>query len=178
MNESSQTQYHLLGWSLGGKIALKIASLLEAAKPNAAVKVYLLDTMLYDSYMLGACDPSMHDEQKNEYRRHALTQGIDPQFAQKVINNMDVENKLAKQTLTNPLEKASVILFKALKKDPRFTLHEYPHEYALNLPSNNIDTIVKNLSCIQVPDAHHGDILTHDILLSTLYNFALSSPSP
>ncbi len=51
MAKTSQTSYHLLGWSLGGTIALEIASLLEQRNPKTAVKLYILDTVLYESHI-------------------------------------------------------------------------------------------------------------------------------
>ena len=47
MKESSQKDYILLGWSLGGMIALEIASQLEARKISN-IKVFLLDTVIID----------------------------------------------------------------------------------------------------------------------------------
>ena len=47
MQKTKQKQYCLFGWSLGGKIALEIALVLEQ-RGNKSVKVLLLDTILFD----------------------------------------------------------------------------------------------------------------------------------
>ena len=50
MVKTKQSEFHILGWSLGGHIALKIAELLEKRNFDH-INIYLLDTVLPDSFL-------------------------------------------------------------------------------------------------------------------------------
>ena len=176
MIRTKQKVYHLLGWSLGGQISLEIAIILEQ-KGYTNIKVYLLDTILKDSYLLSLIKDIDIEKFKNDYRNHIAKLGYDKSYINKLILNMDTENKLSSQSLSSYLNNTKILLFKAMREDTRFEMdtHEKYFKHLSTLKYNNIDKIVShksNIKLIEVNNAHHGNILDEqDLLVSKIKLF-------
>jgi hypothetical protein len=107
---------------------------------------------------------------KNDYRNFAKLQGYEASYIEKVISNMEIENKIGEEKISSMLANTQIILFKAMIKEAVIKTDAYIKylEYLSSLKYNNIDTIVKNKSdikLIKVNNAHHGNILEQEELL-------------
>ncbi|WP_375331669.1 non-ribosomal peptide synthase/polyketide synthase [Candidatus Tisiphia endosymbiont of Temnostethus pusillus] len=181
MLKTQQKTFHLLGWSLGGKISLEIASILEQRGMSNS-RVYLLDTMLNDDYLLSLTTQMNIEKLKSEYENYMLSQGYDKVYIEKTVSNMEIEMKLGMQKISSTLIDTRILLFKAMLKDTRLQVDdvsENSKEYSLTLEYNNIDTIVEkksNIKLIKINNAHHGNILNQKEFLAfeiSKYNLVL-----
>lgn len=163
MKESNQNTYHLLGWSIGGQIALEIASILEQ-RGQSNIKVYLLDAVVYDENLHSEIDKDVNSA-KAQFKQDALAAGFDPLYIEKSLINIDVETRLSKQKLPARLSKTKSILFKAMLGDAKYKTNEYHQVDRYFINKNDI-----NLSPVHT--AHHGNILEkEDILIKEIKNF-------
>ena len=154
------TGYNLLGWSLGGQIALEIAAILEQ-RGYKNINVILLDTFINDAQMLkygSAIEPN-----KELIRLELLRSGYLESYANKVVYNIHYEDKLFIQPISKKLNQTNILLFKALEENKQeFT--KWPEKlmkYILSLKYNNVDTVVGNIANIRKVDleTNHWDIL-------------------
>jgi hypothetical protein len=159
MLNSGQVTYNLLGWSLGGKIALEIACALEKRGENT-INVYLLDTLLNDDYLLNLLHYMDIEVLKKDYGNDAKLRGYEDSYIHKVMQNMNVENELIKQRLSSFLTKTNVCLFKAMlnKQDMDTGMFKQFFEHSSSLKYNNIEKFVikSNIELIKVNAAHIG----------------------
>jgi amino acid adenylation domain-containing protein/non-ribosomal peptide synthase protein (TIGR01720 family) len=169
MENSGQDTYHLLGWSLGGLISLEMAYILEE-RGDTKIRLYLLDSVLSDKSLDYFKNTLNFEDLKTEYRKYATFLGHDKSYIEKVILNMDVDEKLSKQTVSSPLVNTEALLFKAMLEDTRLKTNfsKKSFEYLSTLKYNNIDKTLKdsNIKLIKVENAHHGDILEQVELLT------------
>ncbi|MNH77752.1 Linear gramicidin synthase subunit D [compost metagenome] len=125
----------LLGWSLGGKIALEIAAYLEA-RGVKAITVYLLDTWLLseDHYQRNESsfnlDSMMERLQIPHYLRHNVESVV---VSDKVLNI---------QPLSAVLKHTQIVLFKAME--------EIGYEEYQQYRFNNVDAGVENIAQLQL----------------------------
>ena len=170
MKQTGQEVYHLLGWSLGGQISLKIAHILEQ-KNIRMINLYLLDTVLIDKYLLSLSANVNIKEEENKFREYMITEGYDKAYVEKAVSIIEIEGKFSQQRLVSPLSNAQILLFKAILEDTRFAASiaaKQSEEHILQLKYNNIETVVKNkknLKVINVKNAHHGNILQQEELI-------------
>jgi len=170
ISSNNQDEYHLLGWSLGGQISLEIAVLLEEMSAQK-IKVYLLDTILYDDTLLSFFNSTDDEKQKKEYEVYALSKGYEPSYIQKVVATIALENKFFREKPSYVLQKTDIVLFKAIEQDIRFNDDDSKvfHEYTSTLSHNNVDRVVANTSqitLIPLNGTHHGNILEQEKLIS------------
>ncbi|WHA05746.1 thioesterase domain-containing protein (plasmid) [Candidatus Bandiella numerosa] len=164
MTNTKQEIYNLFGWSLGGQLALEIASILERRNIRA-INVYLLDTALSDEFLFSKVSSINIEEEKKKFRDHMISEGHDVFYIEKAVSVLELEGKFGQQRATYSLQDTKVILFKAMCEDTRFTLNQdakKTEQHILKLKYNNIDTVVRgasSLNVINVSDAHHGNIL-------------------
>ncbi|MED7789603.1 amino acid adenylation domain-containing protein [Francisella sp. 19X1-34] len=148
---------HLLGWSLGGRIALEMASILES-KGYDNIKVTLLDSVIPDSQIAeyGSCINL--DDYKNKIKKNMLDK-YDEIYVNKVINAINVEKELSMTNVSNKLLKSRVTLLKATIPDTSIeNISNELNSYILTLKDNNISKAVNSLAIKEV-DAHHGNII-------------------
>ncbi len=163
----------LLGWSLGGLIALEIAGLLEQ-QGYLKIKVYLLDTTIDDDQLKEICSKLSHETMKQKLQAHLLNHEYESGYIQKLVDNYDTENSIhATGYSGNTLYNTQVILFKAMKKDMQIEpmISDLFHRYMIKLPYNNIETAVHHLSQIHLINLHdvsHADIVEHSEIVKVL----------
>ncbi|RNA62608.1 amino acid adenylation domain-containing protein [Chryseobacterium nematophagum] len=154
--ESQQEEYILLGWSLGGQIALEIAAELES-RGNKKIMVYLLDTILQ------ALDPELmkldffySDKDLSE----KLQIPINSNDFVHIKNVLRAEAMLSKQNISNKLRFTKTILLKAMIKGDKES-QLITTEYIQELNYNNVDRILENLEQLMVYPVNesHKDIL-------------------
>jgi len=135
---------YLLGWSLGGLIALEIAAQLEA-KGIKNISLWLLDSFY------------QHSVQKSLSRSELLSAiGITGEMAQRAISIESAEDKLASSSISCKLMSTKVTLFKALKIHPKFKGETMLP--LINSPDNGLTKICSNLVVIKL-DCNHYDII-------------------
>jgi len=169
MYQTKQQHYHLFGWSLGAKISLEIAYILER-RNNVNISLYLLDPIINDDYLMSLNEELDNPEKvKKEYLKFAMDRGYDDYHTQRVLFNMHAEHELGNTQITGTLNKTKVLLFKAMQLDEMLTLHTKKiYKYLVNLKYNNVDKIIinkSNLQLIEIENAHHGNILQEETLL-------------
>jgi natural product biosynthesis luciferase-like monooxygenase protein/amino acid adenylation domain-containing protein/non-ribosomal peptide synthase protein (TIGR01720 family) len=159
--KNTNTEIVLLGWSLGGLIALEIASILEK-HGHTNIKVCLLDTFIWDE-KLKKIDNDYDEQLKKNLPNH-LSGMYENCHVQKILANHDVESNIVKETITDKLKHTKIILYKAMKKDTRIKIeaNDLSYKHTKILKYNNVDTIVcdsAQLKLITVENAHHGNII-------------------
>jgi pimeloyl-ACP methyl ester carboxylesterase len=169
-------EYHLLGWSLGGLIAIEIANILEK-RGVQNIRLYILDTFIYDDYLSSKL-LNISSEEKEKTRASFLEvmqkEGYDSIYINKVIANLDTEDKLMSEHMPYLLNNSKILLFKAMLRDPRLGKDGYDSifEYTKTLKYNNIDRVIKNtknIRLINIENVHHRDLLTaEDILVKEM----------
>ncbi len=170
MNNTNQSEYHILGWSLGGQIGLEIAKILEN-RGNTKIKLYLLDVILDDNYLLSLRTNLDLESLKADYLEYAEMQGYDSSYTEKIIINMDAETALIrKQVEYLSLFNTDILLFKAMLSDIDSKIEEFKkiYEYSITLEYNNINRIVSDESkirLVKLVDFSHNTILKAENLM-------------
>ncbi|AVC44606.1 hypothetical protein B4919_07355 [Francisella tularensis subsp. novicida] len=149
---------NLLGWSLGGQIALEMASILES-KGYDNIRVILLDTILIDKQIKQYKSSINIDSFKNQ-RKKILLEEYDHNYVNRILEASDVENELYNEPISNKLLKSKIVLLKAKMPDVRFDndILKKLNNYILLLKDNNISKIADN-QIIKNIEAHHGNII-------------------
>ena len=163
--ETDREAIHLLGWSLGGQIALEIAYQLEQ-KGKKNIQLYVLDTILNDEYLetLGSYEDL--EKRKELFANYAKGLGYNQEYVDKVRANIHMESILGMQKISGNLDAARIVLFKAMMEDKTLSEvmsrhHEINH-YVEQLKFNNIDKVIVHpdkLVLYEVPNTDHGSIL-------------------
>ncbi|CAA7388346.1 Gramicidin S synthase 2 [Chryseobacterium fistulae] len=157
--ESQQEEYILLGWSLGGQIALEIASELEN-RGCKNIRVYLLDTILKhsDSELMKLNMISFSDEAISQ--RFQIP--VDSDYFIQAKNLLMTELLIDEQNISTQLKYTKTILLKAMLKGnlENQLLAEYLHQ----LVYNNMDKILEDLNLLKVYpiNASHQTILKEE----------------
>ena len=100
----------LLGWSLGGQIALEMAAALEM-RGFKNLTVFLLDTYLNNEKLDAQNNNDLFDDEKS-----ALLRKYNSEYVEKVISAISAERELSKSPISCYLERTKVILFRATQK--------------------------------------------------------------
>ncbi|WP_347217489.1 amino acid adenylation domain-containing protein [Chryseobacterium sp.] len=142
--QAKQEEYILLGWSMGGNIALEIASELEK-RGHQKIKVYLLDTIVYasDQALLDFLSFPTDDELSE---RLNVPVGDSHFIATK--NFMSAEFTLVKEPVSNTLNSTEVVLMKAMHSGEAF--NESFNTHIQNSMYNNVDSILENRDLLSV----------------------------
>ncbi|WP_208612614.1 non-ribosomal peptide synthetase [Xenorhabdus vietnamensis] len=145
---------NLLGWSMGGYIALEIAYLLEARGIND-INVYLLDT--YDNSL----DNKTYRLDDATICTNLKEMGFDNCYIDNVIKALPFEDSINNSPLSGCLNKSNVILFKASDKSQYFPENEDSGIITLfNMSDNNISRNIKSdLRTITVKGKNHHNII-------------------
>jgi pimeloyl-ACP methyl ester carboxylesterase len=163
MQETNQTDYILLGWSLGGQIAVEIALQLEDKGFNK-VKLYLLDTIIPDAYITKLRRAFKDDWIEKDIRKRS--QKYEADYVEKLVANIKIEKLICEEHPYKRLDSTKVILFKAMELDHSLDIQLYRDflAYNVSLTDNNISKVCAtkelitqiNLNCT------HMNILNHE----------------
>lgn len=172
ISQDGGTIYHLLGWSLGGQIALEIACILER-KGSDKINVYLLDTILTDEYLESLGSDQDLEKRQNRFINFLSNEGCSAEYIQQMLPNISIEMLLGQQKLSNKLVHTKVLLFKAMFSDQTIfdimTNAQEISNYLANLEYNNIDKILDDkakLTLIKIENVDHSNILNNTDLLA------------
>jgi pimeloyl-ACP methyl ester carboxylesterase len=172
MTKTNQGTFHLLGWSLGGQIALEIASILEQ-RGYRNIKLYLLDVILPDNYICALLDEDMKLQDIDDMIRDGMIKSrYETSYIDKVISTAVLECKLSTQSISSIVKHADILLFKAMLKEISLKTHNNAkiEDYLLTLECNNIDKAVHStnqIKVIKMLNIHHGNILTKDEFIAS-----------
>lgn len=176
MNNKLESEYHLLGWSFGGHLALEIAGLLEK-KGASNINVYLLDTIIFSDEISKKLITQVDiPNLVSQYRKKAKNEGYDQSYIDKVAKNLYVESQLVTQDVSFVLQKTKVILFKAMQEDDRFTdVNGFTKasQHITKLPYSNVNRYVpeKAIQLVEMMNASHGTVLAHADFILKQINF-------
>ena len=160
MKKSNQNHFYLLGWSLGGQIALEIASILET-KGYKNITLYLLDTHIQDKNMKNIAENEL---EYLKLREEMIKRGYDKTYVDKVIANIPTESKLSFQPISAKLKYTNILLFKAILEDPTMM----GANIRVKSKYNNIDKVISYSTQLKVTNminSHHGNLLNEEELL-------------
>lgn len=131
----------ILGWSLGGLIALEIAARLEA-RGIPDISLFLLDSFYQQT------------AEKNELATLLPALGITGEAAERALAVADVEDRLSQAKLSHKLQTTRITLFKAMQANP--DLPENVTQPMIAVPDNGLKTICEHLEVIPLPCHHHN----------------------
>ena len=166
MERTGQKCFYLLGWSLGGKIALEIASILER-KVCKNIIIYLLDTYI-KSTNKGIENIEANKLEDLKLREEMIKQGYDKSYIDKVMVNIPTGRKLSFEPISSKLKYTNILLFKAAIEDGMTEIFDKRKAKILNSKYNNIDEVIYSLAQLRVTkmlNSHHGNILNEEGLL-------------
>ena len=157
----------LLGWSLGGKIALEMACHLEQQGIKDIV-VYLLDTTIMDETLT-----NILNKKDLSFRKQALNELLDnlnvgEDYKQRILANRSIEEKLNNGVLTGKLIYSRCVLFKAMLSGKDEIADFF--QYKLSLPYNNVDKYVsiENIEVIEMQVSHQDIIKKEDEIVDVI----------
>ncbi|WP_237386368.1 non-ribosomal peptide synthetase [Xenorhabdus sp. Sc-CR9] len=144
----AQGPVHILGWSMGGLIALEIAAQLEA-KGITDIHLYLLDSFYQVSLS------SMHPS----WRQILLQElGLEGDAAARALEAGPADDAICQNKISQPLQHSRVTLFKATRL-PKFhselTKEELAPTEAMYASDNHIGQTCQHLSVIPLLCDHH-----------------------
>jgi amino acid adenylation domain-containing protein len=160
--------YILLGWSLGGLLALEIAAILER-RGVKDIRLFLLDTIITDERLNGLSAGLQQEELK-----HVVTQiGNIFEHPEQSDRYLKAQIELSKQKASQRLRRAKVVLFKAMRPDGIFKSEcaMLSKEHILNLKANNVEQCLKypekQLRVLTLENADHYNLLKEEDILAS-----------
>lgn len=144
---------HILGWSLGGLIALEIAARLEQ-RGITSVSLYLLDTF-YQQTTAGVSLAEL-----------LPVLGITGAAAERAQRIAEVEDKLSSGQLSLKLQSTRVTLFKAMQKNPQ--LSDSVIEPFVAVPDNGLGAACSQLAVIPLACHHHNILDCEEEIISAM----------
>ncbi|RUR17675.1 amino acid adenylation domain-containing protein [Legionella sp. km535] len=156
-------QWNLLGWSLGGQIAMEMAVILEK-KGYTNINVFLLDTILNDHHLLKLRQELNIKPLIKEHQITSIANGYHEDYVKLLTTTLKAEHKLICQNISGLLSQTKVYLFKAELSEETKDNEEQKDlfRYMTNLPQNNIELFIKNRQLLNVfsfKDINHNNIL-------------------
>ncbi|KZN49805.1 non-ribosomal peptide synthetase [Pseudoalteromonas luteoviolacea] len=150
----------LLGWSLGGNIALEMAGLFEK-NHSADIKVLLLDTII-KSGKLKTLTQEFESENEQLFVTRMRELGHETSSIEAMIKARKAEGRLDLCPLSQPLKTTQVHLFKAGQYEAQVS-DALTREWSQTLDviaDNNVEAFIGGkVDCTLLKQRNHGDIL-------------------
>ncbi len=165
-NEDEQSPYILLGWSLGGQIALEIATILEQ-RGVKNISVFLLDSVLNDDRL----DELRTEPTNEELALIAEKAGNIGVHTGHYKDYFMAQTQLVRSPISKKLIYTQAVLFKAMLSDDisKNKNSELTNEYIQTLEFNHINYTLTNpqeqLEVVKMNNVHHFSILKEENLL-------------
>ncbi len=158
---SNKDNYYLLGWSLGGQIALEMAAILES-RGITKITVFLLDSFLPDKKQPVLVDKQIIASILSDTKQQLEQLEYDKTYITRILSAMRAEILLLTMKLSRDLHHTKVILFKAMQID-RKASNAYANFDKLNesiflSKDNNINQYCENVQIIFLK-CNHSNIL-------------------
>jgi thioesterase domain-containing protein/acyl carrier protein len=155
----------LLGWSLGGTIAMEVAAQLEA-RGHRNVHLYLLDTVVDDATLAAIkADPGYVAGLEEDYRTFLQSQDYPAAHIERSLPNIGLAVRFEATPLSRQLHHAGVLLLKAMTVDAELADSRLQRlfQHATALAASNVDTLLADpaaqLTVVNLDGCHHNDIL-------------------
>ncbi|WP_169928406.1 non-ribosomal peptide synthetase, partial [Xenorhabdus hominickii] len=166
----------ILGWSLGGQIAMEIAFQLEQIGAKD-IQLFLLDTVIYTEQL-----KDIRKQLDMEYVLKEMTvklqeMGSDDIYINKVLDALPFEHQVINCNLSGKLVRTKVTLFKAgkMNSDYKGDIGLTINQLIAKMPENNISAWAVNAPVIKlIHDRSHGDIIESITTISTEISDGLS----
>jgi len=152
-------QISICAWSIGGKVALEMAYLLEK-DGYKNIKILMLDTILVDENIKFMLNKLILNQEYNQQLKEIMYKNYNKEYADKVLSATEAEQNLSFSPLSGKLEYSNITLLKAMQADTIVGNEEYKKlsEYSISLESNNINHYSDNLTIHEL-DCNHTNIL-------------------
>jgi amino acid adenylation domain-containing protein len=150
---------NLFGWSLGGRISLEIAAILEL-KGYTTINVILLDSQVPDETIRDISKTEDLEAYARAYGDYLLLNEIKKEHVEKVVAALKYDFELFYCQTNYRLKHTNVVLFRAIQEDTsvKNEYSELKYKHYMTLPSNNVNLLADKVSVIDI-DCHHGNIL-------------------
>jgi amino acid adenylation domain-containing protein len=166
--ETGSESYVILGWSLGGLVALEIAAILES-RGLKDIRLFLLDTIISDE-RLHTLSTDLTEEEL-AYVRNQI--GNVFEHTEQCNRYLAAQIDLSRQQVSRRLRCTKVILFKAMLPDSIFKSESalLNKAHTLSLEANNVEHCLETpddlLQVVKLEKADHYNLLKEeDIILS------------
>jgi amino acid adenylation domain-containing protein len=153
MKLSPDRPVRLLGWSLGGLIALEMAAQLEN-RGFRDIQVFLLDTFYQTAFQIRS-EPGL-------LAAMLVMLGIEGEAADRALRAEPTELSLNKETLSAPLLHARITLFKATEDVNLNMTEQGDGQELLAIADNGLSSICRHLQIQSLACNHHSIIFSHD----------------
>ncbi|WEF32911.1 non-ribosomal peptide synthetase/type I polyketide synthase [Pseudoduganella chitinolytica] len=169
----------LLGWSLGGTIAMEVAAQLEE-RGHRNIQLYLLDTVVDDATLAAIKgDPGYVSGLEEDYRTFLQSQDYPAAHIERSLPTIGLAVRFEATPLSRKLRHADVLLLKAMTVDAELADSRLKRlfEHATALAASNVDTLLATpqtqLQVVNLDACHHNDILDdyraiHQLLLQSI----------
>jgi thioesterase domain-containing protein/acyl carrier protein len=154
----------LLGWSLGGTIAMEVAAQLEQ-RGHRNIQLYLLDTVVDDATLSHIkSNPAYVAGLEEDYLTFLESQQYPAAHIQRSLPNIALAVKFEATKLSRVLQHAEVLLLKAMTVDAELADANLRclFEHATRIAASNVDTLLRapeaQLQVININTCHHNDI--------------------
>ncbi|WP_426480020.1 amino acid adenylation domain-containing protein [Chryseobacterium sp. CBSDS_008] len=158
---NGQKEYILIGWCLGGQIALEIASILES-RGHKDITVLMLDTILRaeDAELMSLSSTPSDEEISEEFQAPVDSETF---FAAKKF--LLAEHCIVGQKISARLKFTKMILLKAMVKGEKQDQQIFDHIYRLAF--NNVDKIIErpDLLMLHPVEASHQEIIKEEEII-------------
>lgn len=151
-NFQPEDKINLCGWSLGGQIALEMASVLEQ-RGFKQINVVLLDTYITDDQLIEFTE---EQDRINDYS-DSNSSVLAPVKTKSAIQR--IEERLAVQQISMPLTFTNVVLFKATDFPTHFEQNA-TFLHVKSLTDNNIGKVTEKLEIINI-HCRHDEVISH-----------------
>uniref|UniRef100_UPI00262D8DD0 non-ribosomal peptide synthetase n=1 Tax=uncultured Shewanella sp. TaxID=173975 RepID=UPI00262D8DD0 len=153
---------NILGWSLGGNIALEIAYQLEL-RGYTDVQIYLLDTVIHTEETQAVLDKIEDDVYLQMMQRDIIDKNASQEHTERVLSAVPFENDIHQESLTGLLNHTKVTLFKAeelMNINEQYQELTELNELINQLDDNNIQAVINSpLKIVSIEDKHHTNII-------------------
>ena len=170
----------LVGWSMGGQIAIEIARLLEEAGWTQ-VKLIFLDTIIPTAVRNNEAMMEEWNEFIAYMEEYLLAEGHRYDYVRNIVKNMPLDYQLSKQTPVESLTMTEGTLFRAtlLQLEParmkyKKLWEKHTQEYHLNSQcgDNNLRTVLPHLNIMNMPSSHLSIISDNvEAIVSTIHHY-------
>jgi len=166
----SDQPVRLLGWSLGGLLAMQIAWKLEQ-QGRTDIQIVLADTFIYDEQLTGLRQRIDDDALLGFYRDKLLSSAIPPAIIERMVQAYGSEIQMGYRHPSGKLAHAEVVLFKATVTEPRSA--KVPHAEAFFQASmarkdNSVASVLEKPLTVINLERTHNDILQETRVMSEL----------
>ncbi|WP_339379120.1 amino acid adenylation domain-containing protein [Xenorhabdus lircayensis] len=159
----------ILGWSLGGQLAMEVAYQLEQVGAKD-IKLFLLDTVINTKQIKEIRNKIDMSYAFKEITMKLQNMGASNRYIDKVLSAMPFEHEMVNCDLSGKLSHTNITLFKAGKMNPDYkgVAGLEINQLVVKLPDNNISKWVTNPLVIKwINDRSHSDVIESISTIST-----------